>query len=182
MNKPQLIIKAIKEKLLPLTEKKAAEGNHLFGGIVLDRQSCRVITAGSNNRQENPIYHGEIDTIQHFFADRNHPDPASCLFVASHDPCPMCISAISWAGFHEIWVLFGYDDVKRKFGMPVDLTMYHELFASEGASDENSFFRKYYLKKEAAKQENAAELLKEIAEIEARYDRIPVQYFRYPGM
>ena len=94
----------------------------------------------------------------------------------------MCISAISWAGFHEIWVLFGYDDVKRMFGMPVDLMMYQELFASEGASDENSFFRKYYLKKEAAKQKNAAELLKEIAEIEARYDRIPVQYFRYPGM
>ena len=94
----------------------------------------------------------------------------------------MCISAISWAGFHEIWVLFGYDDVEKEFGMPVDLMMYKELFGAEGATDDNKFFRKYYLKKEAAKQENAAELRKEIAEIEKLYGEMRVEDFDYPGM
>ena len=182
MNKPQLILKAIKESLIPLTEKEVAAGNHVFGGLVLDKESCQVITAGSNNRRENPIYHGEIDTSRRFFAAPGHPDPAKCIFVARHDPCSMCISAISWAGFHEIWVLFGYDDVEKEFGMPVDLMMYKELFGAEGATDDNKFFRKYYLKKEAAKQENAAELRKEIAEIEKLYGEMRVEDFDYPGM
>ncbi|MDO4559694.1 MAG: deaminase [bacterium] len=182
MNRPQLIIKAIKERLIPLTEKEVAAGNHVFGGLVMEKESGRVITAGSNNRQANPIYHGEIDTIQRFFAAKDHPAPAACLFVASHDPCPMCASAISWAGFPEIWVLFSYEDVKKEFGMPVDLMMYKEIFGAEGARSENAFFKKYDLKKEAAKEENAAELLKEIAEIEALYGKMQVQDFDYPGM
>ncbi len=182
MNKPQLILKAIKENLIPLTRKEVAAGNHVFGGLVLDKESCRVITTGSNNRQANPIYHGEIDTIQRFFADGGHPDPADCIFVASHAPCSMCISAISWAGFHEIWVLFGYDDVEKKFGMPVDLMMYKEVFGANGARSENAFFKKYDLKKEAAKEANAAELAKEIKELERLYGEMAVQDFDYPGM
>lgn len=182
INKIRAILDAIREELLPLTEKMVARGNHVFGGLVLDKNSLRVITAGSNDRIENPIYHGEIDTIRRFFADVNHPDPAECIFVASHDPCPMCISAISWAGFREIWVLFGYKEVKDKYDMPVDLTMYKELFRAPGATDENLFYHKYYLKEEAEKQEDARELLKEIEELEAIYDKLPVQPFSYPGM
>lgn len=182
MNKIRLILKAIREELLPLTEEMVSRGNHLFGGLVLDKNSCRVITAGSNDRVENPIYHGEIDTIRRFFADKNHPSPSDCIFVASHDPCPMCISAISWAGFREIWVLFGYEDVKEKYGMPVDLTMYKEIFGAKGATSENIFFRKYYLKEEAEKQEDPRELLQEISEIEAMYDKLTIQDFSYPGM
>ena len=84
MNKPQLILKAIKESLIPLTEKEVAAGNHVFGGLVLDKESCQVITAGSNNRRENPIYHGEIDTIRRFFAAPGHPDPAKCILSLIH--------------------------------------------------------------------------------------------------
>ena len=182
INKIRLILNAIKEELFPLTEKMTARGNHIFGGLVLDKKSLRVITAGSNDRVENPIYHGEIDTIRRFFADKSHPDPSECIFVASHDPCPMCISAISWAGFNEIWVLFDYEDVKKKFGMPVDLTMYKEVFGAAGASDDNTFYHKYYIKEEAKKQEDSRDLMNVIADLEAMYDKLPVQDFSYPGM
>lgn len=182
MNKPQQILKAIAESLVPLTEMEVAQGNHVFGGLVLRASDCSVVTAGSNDRVDNPIYHGEIDTLRRFFAMEGHPSPAECIFVASHDPCPMCISAITWAGFREIWVLFGYEDVKRSFGMPVDLAMYKEIFGADGASDANSFYKKYYLREEAAKQENAAELAKQIEAIEKRYAAMKVQDFEYPGM
>ena len=73
-------------------------------------------------------------------------------------------------------------DGEKEFGMPVDIMMYKEVFGAEGATDYNKFFRKYYLKKEAAKQENAAELRKEIAEIEKLYGEMRVEDFDYPGM
>ena len=184
MNKPGMILKAVSEKLLPITEKGVAAGNHVFGGIILDKKTLLPVAAASNDRVENPIYHGEIAALRAFFADRDHPSPRDCIFVASHDPCSMCISAIAWAGFDEIWVLFGYEDVKKDFGMPVDLLMYKEVFGADGARPKNEFFTKYDLKTEAAKEPNAAELAEEFADISRRYAELSgkVQEFDYPGM
>ena len=184
MNKPKMIIKAVAETLIPVTEKGVAAGNHVFGGVILDKKTLLPVTAASNGRIDNPIYHGEIETLRAFFADKNHPSPKDCIFAASHDPCSMCISAITWAGFDEIWVLFSYEDVKKSFGMPVDLLMYKELFGTDGVRPQNAFFKKYDLKTEAAKEPNASELAAAIADIEKSYAALAarVQDFDYPGM
>ena len=63
MTKIENILTAIKDDLLPLTKKGVEEGNHVFGGMVLDAASLKTIVAGTNNRQGNPIFHGEIDTV-----------------------------------------------------------------------------------------------------------------------
>ncbi|MCE5201218.1 MAG: deaminase [Synergistaceae bacterium] len=182
MRKIECIIKAIQNDLLPLTRKSVAAGNHVFGGLVIDARTLETVVAGTNNRQSNPIYHGEIDTIQRFFALKDRPAPEDCIFVASHDPCSMCISAIAWSGFREIWVLFGYEDVAKDFDMPVDLMMYHDIFGAAGANPDNSFFKKYSLKDEAAKEQDSAVLAAEMEEIAAAYAALEVQDFDYPGM
>ena len=51
MTKIENILKAIKDDLLPLTKKGVEEGNHVFGGLVLDAASLKTIVAGTNNRQ-----------------------------------------------------------------------------------------------------------------------------------
>ena len=181
MSKIEHILDAIKTDLLPLTQRGVTAGNHVFGGLVLRADTLETVTAGTNNRQDNPIYHGEIDTIQRFFAAA-HPAPEECIFVASHDPCSMCISAIAWSGFKEIWVLFGYDDVAKDFDMPVDLTMYKEVFGAEGARPDNIFFKKYSLSAEAKKEPNAAELARKIQELAADYAKLEVKDFDYPSM
>ncbi len=181
-NKIEGILRAIKEDLLPLTKKGVQEGNHVFGGLVLDSTTFETIVAGTNNRQGNPIFHGEIDTILRFFGTKNHPDPANCIFVASHDPCSMCISAIAWSGFKEVWVLFGYEDVAKDFEMPVDLMIYKEVFGVKGVKEQNIFFKKYSIKREARKEPNAKDLEKKISEIEQIYSSLEVKGFSYPGM
>ena len=182
MTKIENILKAIKDDLLPLTKKGVEEGNHVFGGLVLDAASLKTIVAGTNNRQGNPIFHGEIDTILRFFSMKGRPAPSECIFVASHDPCSMCISAIAWSGFREIWVLFGYEDVAKDFEMPVDLMMYKEIFGVERAKDENLFFRKYSIKRESENESNAAILKEKIEELEKLYSSLEVKDFEYPGM
>lgn len=182
MSKIGKILDAIEYSLLPLTKKEVARGNHVFGAAVLDADTLETVAAGTNNRVANPIYHGEIDALQRFFALAGHPDPAKCLFAASHDPCPMCISAIAWAGFREIWVLCGYRDVRDNFNMPADLAMYREIFGSEGASEENKFYRKYSIEKEAAKEPDALELFARIKRLKAAYMGLETADFEYPGM
>ncbi len=181
-NKIDAILRAIKDDLLPLTKKSVQHGNHVFGGLVLDAKTFETVIAGTNRRQDNPIFHGEIDTILRFFGIKNHPDPANCIFVASHDPCSMCISAIAWSGFKEIWVLFGYEDVAKDFEMPVDLMIYKEVFGVKGAKDNNIFFKKYSIKHEAKKSQNSKDLEVKIAEIEQMYSSLQVNGFSYPGM
>ena len=180
--KIESILRAIKDDLIPLTKKGIEEGNHVFGGLVLDANTFNTIVAGTNDRQKNPIFHGEIDTILRFFSIKDHPDPSNCIFVASHDPCSMCISAIAWSGFKEIWVLFGYEDVAKEFEMPVDLTMYKEIYGVEGAKDNNAFFRKYNIGLEAEKEPDAEILKEKIAEITDIYSSLQVKDFTYPGM
>lgn len=182
MTKIESILRAIKDDLLPLTKKGVEEGNHVFGGLVLDAKTFKTIVAGTNNRQGNPIFHGEIDTILRFFSIKDHPKPSDCIFIASHDPCSMCISAIAWSGFKEIWVLFDYKDVAKDFEMPVDLMMYKEVFGVEGAKDNNFFFKKYSIKRESEKEPNSSHLREKIDEITNIYSSLEVKDFNYPGM
>lgn len=182
MNKIDRILDAIENDLLPLTRKGVADGNHVFGGLVLYADTLDTVTAGTNNRLGNPIFHGEMDAILRFFSIKDHPDPSKCIFVASHDPCSMCISAIAWSGFREIWVLFGYEDVARNFDMPVDLLMYKEVFGVDGAKESNFFFKKYSIIHEAKKDPDAARLAEKISGITALYASLDVKEFDYPGM
>lgn len=182
MTKIENILRAIKDDLLPLTKMGVENGNHVFGGLVLDEKSLKTIIAGTNNRQGNPIFHGEIDTILRFFSMKNHPDPSQCIFVASHEPCSMCISAIAWAGFKEIWVFFGSEDMGQSFEMPVDLIMYKEVFGVEGARDNNLFFKKYNIREEAQKEPDFSALKEKIDEITKIYSSLDVKDFNYPGM
>ena len=180
--KIERILRAIRGALLPLTERMVERGNHVFGGLVLRAEDCSVVAAGSNDRVENPIYHGEIDTLRRFFALAERPAPRDCIFVASHAPCPMCASAIAWAGFREVWMLYGYEAVKEGFDMPVDLMMYREIFGAEGPRAENAFYTLRCLRDEAAKYPGRPALAALLAEIDAAYAAMRVKDFEYPGM
>lgn len=182
MNKIEKILDAIDKDLLPLTRRGVLAGNHVFGGLVLDARTLDTVTAGTNNRCVNPIYHGEIDTIMRFFALKDRPKPEDCLFVASHEPCSMCASAIAWAGFREVWVLFGAETMTGDFDMPVDMKMYRDIFGVSGVKEVNSFYRKYELKREAAQTPEAAALAGKISHLEEEYGRLEVKDFQYPGM
>lgn len=180
--KIEKILRAIRGALLPLTERMVERGNHVFGGLVLRAEDCSVVAAGSNDRVENPIYHGEIDTLRRFFALAERPAPQDCIFVASHAPCPMCASAIAWAGFREVWMLYGYEAVKEGFDMPVDLMMYREIFGADGPCAENAFYTLRCLRDEAAKYPDRPALASLLAEIDAAYAAMRVKDFEYPGM
>ena len=94
----------------------------------------------------------------------------------------MCASAIAWAGFREVWMLYGYEAVKEGFDMPVDLMMYREIFGADGPRAENAFYTLRCLRDEAAKYPGRPALASLLAETDAAYAAMRVRGFEYPGM
>lgn len=176
------MLQVIRDHILPLTREEVARGNHVFGGAILRKGTWDLVVAGTNRRTANPLFHGEIDTLNRFFALHERPPLDSLVFLATHAPCPMCAAAIAWAGFDELWYLFAYDDVAADFDMPVDLFMYKELFGSEGVMPENPFFRKLELKDAIMASPEKDTLLPLLTEVETAYAQLEVQDFIYPGM
>jgi tRNA(Arg) A34 adenosine deaminase TadA len=84
------------------------EGNKTFGSAVLRKRSLDFVAAGTNEEAQNPLLHGEISGLNRYWSlpPESRPPPAECLFLSSHEPCPMCLSAIAWSGFDNFYYLF----------------------------------------------------------------------------
>jgi len=54
---------------------------------------------------KDPTSHAEINAIRQASAQVKG-DFSECMLVSTHEPCPMCSTAIVWAGIKQI--AFGY--------------------------------------------------------------------------
>ena len=106
--------------IIPLTRSRVSEGCKLFGAAILSRATLAPITIESNNERLSPLLHGEINCIQAFFASPKDGRPATkdCIFFATHEPCSLCLSGITWSGFNEFYYLFTYEDSRDLFDIP----------------------------------------------------------------
>ena len=87
--------------------------------------------------------HGEITAIHAFYALPRDQRPAAkdCIFICTHEPCPLCLSGITWGGFDNFFYLFSYEDTKDAFNIPHDLRMNAEIFR---VKDGNYAQKNYY--------------------------------------
>jgi tRNA(Arg) A34 adenosine deaminase TadA len=76
-----------------------------FGAVLVDRRSGAIVAEGLNRSDENPTWHGEIDVINRLAANSPEQDWSELELYTTAEPCPMCQSAILWAGIPR--VIFG---------------------------------------------------------------------------
>ena len=116
--------------IVPLTRAGVAAGNKVFGAAILRKDDLSLVLAGTNAETENPLFHGEIATLNAFYrlAPSARPATAECLFLSTHEPCPLRLSAIAWAGFDNFTYLFPYEATRDAFAIPHDLRMLEEVF------------------------------------------------------
>ena len=119
----------IEEDVVPLTEVGVASGNKIFGAAVLRRSDLSVVVAATNNETANPLWHGEIHAIKLLHELPERPPPTDCYFVATHEPCSLCLSGIAWAGFDNVAYLFSHQDSADSFAIPHDLRILREVYA-----------------------------------------------------
>jgi tRNA(Arg) A34 adenosine deaminase TadA len=134
MDTPDLVSRLLdvtEHDLLPLTRRGVGGGNKLFGAAILKKSDLSLVVAETNDETENPIWHGEMHAIRRFYeipaADR--PAPRDCLFLATHEPCSLCLSGITWSGFDNFYYLFSYEDTRDAFGIPHDIRILKEVYA-----------------------------------------------------
>lgn len=81
------------------------EGNKGFGAVIV--KDGKIIAA-QHDREESendPTSHAEINAIKEA-ARKLGKNLAGCILISTHEPCPMCATAIIWSGISEIG--FGY--------------------------------------------------------------------------
>ena len=165
--------------LIPETKISVSKGNKIFGAFVLNKIDLSLVVTGVNNEIENPIYHGEISTIINFFKLRNL-NPKDYLFISSHEPCSLCLSAITWSGFDNFYYLFHYEETESNFNIPYDLKILKEVFKIDKGqySKINSFWQSYSIIEEIKKLQNSEndKLLAKIKEINKLYEDISNNY------
>eukprot|EP01084_Bolivina_argentea_P156692 273076_1 len=167
------MVETIQNEIFPLTCRQVLEGDLWFGAaIFLDspNDNYPLITIGTNREAtQSPLYHGEISAITNYWAlwkdgiqkfdngDFNRefygdqPHIKQTIFFSTHEPCPMCISAISWNNFPKIYYFFSYEDTKDDFGQPKDIEMFNVVFDNAGTEtdpyyiEENKWWNSIYI-------------------------------------
>lgn len=125
------LLDVIETDLAPLSRKRIVEGDKIFGAAILRKSDLSLLIAETNNETTNPLWHGEIHAIKRFFelpAD-TRPDAKECIFLATHEPCSLCLSGITWSGFDNFYYLFSYEDTRDAFNIPHDINILREVYA-----------------------------------------------------
>tara|TARA_Y100000590_G_scaffold389193_1_gene464058 strand:+ start:685 stop:1275 length:591 start_codon:yes stop_codon:yes gene_type:complete len=153
MNEIQLdrFIEIFNNNILPLTCKGVDLGNKIFGAAIIKKNDHSLVVAGSNNETENPLWHGEINTLKRFYEIDKimRPNEKNCIFISSHEPCSLCLSAITFSGFDNFYYLFPYESTSDEFKIPHDLNILKEIFNISNGKyiKENSYWKSYNINK-----------------------------------
>ena len=143
------MLEIMREDILPLTRMGVDRGNKIFGAAILAKKDLRLVVAGSNAETVNPLFHGEISCLNRFWATpgKERPRPVDCLFLSTHEPCSLCLSAITWSGFDNFYYFFPYEDSRDAFHIPHDLNILKELFRCENGNyaSPNAYWTSYCL-------------------------------------
>jgi tRNA(Arg) A34 adenosine deaminase TadA len=200
MDTPQLIsrlLDVIETELVPLTRRGVGGGNKLFGAAILRKSDLSVVVAETNNETENPPWHGEMHAIKRFYelpAERR-PSPGDCLFLATHEPCSLCLSGITWSGFDNFYYLFSYEDTRDSFGIPHDIRILREVYAVPDPDRDtvpedrplynrrNAFFSAHDLQAMIAGQDRSSKerLVERVDNLAATYNDLSATYQQDKG-
>jgi tRNA(Arg) A34 adenosine deaminase TadA len=125
------LLDVIEHDLAPLSRKRITEGDKIFGAAILRKSDLSLIVGDTNNETNNPLWHGEIFTIKKFFElpRESRPGSKDCIFLATHEPCSLCLSGITWSGFDNFYYLFSYEDTRDAFNIPHDIRILKEVYA-----------------------------------------------------
>ena len=175
-------LRAFKDEILPLTFEGVNSGNKIFGAAIINKNDHSLIVAGTNNETKNPLWHGEIHTLKKFYEldKKKRPDEKNCIFLSSHEPCSLCLSAITFAGFNNFYYLFPYESTSEEFKIPHDLNILKEVFnVTDGKYiKENSYWKSYAINNliEQIKTNNKKKLMDAFDQIKKIYVDLSNKY------
>ena len=107
-------------------------------------------------------------------------EPKECFFISTHEPCSLCLSAITWSGFNNFYYFFPYEDTKDKFNIPHDLNILSQVFnvINGKYNNPNPYWQSFSIINEISKLSANEELIlqSKIDKIYKKYQDLSLKY------
>jgi tRNA(adenine34) deaminase len=84
-----------------------------FGAVIVRAATGAITARGVNTTRTNPILHGEIATMNDYVARHGNKDWTEHILYTTGEPCPMCMSALVWAGIGGVVFASSIDSIRR---------------------------------------------------------------------
>lgn len=127
MNNPHNFIDIAIEE----AKKSLQDGNSGFGAVVIRDNSLVSKAHDTDSTSKDPTSHAEINAIR-LAAIKLKGDFNECMLVSTHEPCPMCSTAIVWSGIKQVAYGYSIEDALNQGRKRINLTC-NELFNRAGA-------------------------------------------------
>ncbi|MFH2130634.1 MAG: nucleoside deaminase [bacterium] len=128
MNNPEdLMDIALEEARISLRE-----GNSGFGAVIVEHGVIIAKAHDTDRTSTDPTAHAEMTVIRQAALTKKG-DLSRCLLVSTHEPCPMCATAIVWSGIQKIAYGTSIQESLLQGRNRIDLSC-AELFQRSGAS------------------------------------------------
>lgn len=91
------------QQAIELANESVKQGGGPFGAIIV--RDGELIARGSNSVTllNDPTAHAEVQAIRAACRELESFELKGCVVYTSCEPCPMCLSAIYWAGISRIF-------------------------------------------------------------------------------
>ena len=143
------VLSLLENEVVPKTMEGVKAGNKLFGAAIMNKTDLSTVIATTNAETGNPLFHGEVTAIFEFYniPKNKRPTPKNTIFIATHEPCPLCLSSITWGGWDNFFYLFSYEDSRDAYGIPHDIVMLDEIFRCPNGTynEKNKFWSSWAL-------------------------------------
>lgn len=106
------------------------EGDTPFGSLIV--QHGKIVASGYNTarRDRDVTAHAEMNVIREACRELGTTNLEDCVLYSSAEPCPMCMSAILWAGIPRL--VFGARTEELREYVPVLQPSCREMAAASG--------------------------------------------------
>ena len=84
-----------------------------FGAVIVRADSGEIVARGVNNSRANPTLHGEIACMNDYVRLNGNKGWSDKILYTTGEPCPMCMSALVWAGIGGVVFASSIDGIRR---------------------------------------------------------------------
>lgn len=78
-------------------------GGGPFGAVIVKDNEVVATGVNSVTPDNDPTAHAEVNAVRHACRKLGTFKLAGCTIYSSCEPCPMCLSALYWAGIRKVY-------------------------------------------------------------------------------